>query len=315
MWARGIWSVAVTVACGAAAIGAQQNQPAQQNQGANQAGQQNQIGQPAQNNQRQPWNGAGANAGMAAAGKADIDHYLIKVLVKANKDEIELGKLAQQRSQNADVKQFATQMVQDHTGFLNKLEAFKKSGNMGAGTQVGTQQPVQRGTAYRGNPEGTPAENGLNQQQSQQIPNPQVGQQQAGGNNPQPRLSGKRMHREHVAGMAGMNEHGGAAEFAKIMEEVDRNVQQAAVRDLSSKQGAQFDRCYLTNQMFCHMWVAEALKTFEQNASPQLKPVLQEGVQATEQHLTHLKMLLAKVEGAPASPSAQLQPRGNRFNR
>ncbi len=309
-WARGIWSVAVTVACGAAAIGAQQNQPPQQNQGANQPGHQN--GQPGQNDLHQQWNGAGTNTGMA--GKNDLDHYMIKVLVKANKDEIELGKLAEQRSQNPEVKQFAAQMVQEHTGFLNKLESLK-SGNMGARTQSGSQPAGQHSAAFRGQTE-TPTDNGVNQQQqSQQIPSPQVGQRQTGENNAQPHFGGKRMHRDRAPGMAGMNDHGGAAQFAKIMEEVDRNVQQAAVRDLSAKQGAEFDRCYVANQMFCHMWVSEALKTFEQNASPQLKPILQEGSQATEQHLTHLKALIAKVEGTPTSPNAQLQPRGNRFNR
>jgi predicted outer membrane protein len=316
LWARGIWGVAVAVACSAAAIGAQLTQPAQQNQGAqNSVGQGGQNGQPNQNGQaaQQNWKGA-HNPAMAGAGRTDLDHYLVKVLVKANQDEIEMGKLAQQRSQNAEVKQLATQMVQDHTRFLSQLESLKK-GEAGANPQAGTQPQTQRSTAFRGNIPGESA-NSVNQQQAQPLRNPQVAQQ-PGGNNAQPRIGGKRMHRgEQFAGMGG--DHGTAGQFAKIMEEVDRNMQQSLVRDLSSKPGAQFDRCFLTSQLFSHMWVAEALKTFERDATPQLKPVLQEGVQATEQHLTHIKMLLAKAENEPAAaaPGARnFQPRGARINK
>jgi predicted outer membrane protein len=106
-----------------------------------------------------------------------------------------------------------------------------------------------------------------------------------------------------------MGEHGPAAHFAKIMEEVDRNMQQALVRDLSSKQGNEFDRCYLSGQLFGHIWVAEALKTFQRDASPQLKPILQEGLQASEQHLTHIKSLLARLENEPRTNDG-LRPRG-----
>jgi hypothetical protein len=206
-------------------------------------------------------------------------------------------------------------MVQDHTRFLGQLESFKKTENAGANqagmqqqTQPGLQQQTQRGAAFRGTIPGAPAANGANQQQPQQFPNQQLAQQQPGANNAQPGFAGNRMHRGDR--MAAMGEHGAASQFAKIMEEVDRNMQQALVRDLSSKQGAQFDRCYLTSQLFGHMWVAEALKTFERDASPQLKSILQEGLQTSEQHLTHIKSLLAKEENQPAAaPSARFQPR------
>jgi predicted outer membrane protein len=320
--ARGIWGAVAVVACGVAAIAVQQTAPAQQipaaqpNQAVRptQSAQENQFGQPGQNNpqeqsQRRNWNDAQGNPGMAGVGRGDIDHYLIKVLVKANKDEIELGRLAQQRSQNPEIKQLATQMVEDHTAFLNKLESFKKAEN---NPQAGTHQPVQRGTAFRGPTPGATTNNGLTQQQPQQYQVPQVAQQQPGSG--QPRMNDNRMHRgEHFAGMG---DHAMAGQFAKIMEEVDQNMQQSLVRELSSKQGVQFDRCFLSSQAFGHMWVAEALKTFERNASPQLKPILQEGVQATEQHLTHIKSLLAKAENEPtAAPSTRFQPRGGRFNR
>ena len=375
LWARGVWGIAVAVASSALAIaGAQQNNPPQNaNQNPSNAQQQNNpqqgIQQPG-NSQQAPmrtFQRNGEARGMAMHN--NVDHYLIKVLVKANQDEIEMGKLAEQRSSNPEVKQLATQMVQDHTRFLNTLESLKRTAHPGANGQAGN-PPMQRGAAFRGAvPEGadqqqpqaqqqtqtqqqtqqlTPQEQRVQQlrdQIQQRTPQAQPGTTvnnkpaQNGANNTAAHNPGAnntaanntgannqaanktRANNETMAGhqarhehMAGMGEHGTAGQFAKIMEEVDRNLQQSMVRELSSKQGAQFDRCFLTGQVFGHMWVVEAMKVFERDASPQLKPLLQEGLQTSEQHLTHIKSLLAKIDNEPAS-HAGAQPRGNRVIR
>jgi len=272
---------------------------------------------PQQQVQNQTFDRAGANRPMAGH---NLDHFLVKVLIQANKDEIEVGKLAEQRSSNAAVKQLATQMVQDHTRFLNQLEQFKGAGGQqiqgraafrGPSPDAQTQQPQQQQTT-------------LSQQQVQrqlqQLQNPQNAQQP--GNIHQPGIGGQQgiAGQQHMAGQQGMHgehmmaEHGTAGQFAKIMEEVDRNMQQSLTRELSSKQGAEFDRCYLTGQLFGHMWVVEALKTFQQHASPQLRPILQEGMQTSEQHLTHIKSVLAQAENEPRT-GARLQQRGGQINR
>jgi len=368
-WARGVWGIAVAVASSALAIaGAQQNNPPQNaNQNPSNAPQQNNLqpgnqqqGNPQQAQQQAPMRTFQRNPdprGMAMHN--DVDHYLIKVLVKANKDEIEMGKLAQQRSSNPEVKQLANQMVQDHTRFLSRLESLKHNGQPAANPQVG-HQPMQRGVGFRGivpegadqqqpqaqqQPQGqqqtqqlTPQEQRLQQlrEQIRQQTQQQQGTvaknnsaQNATGANPgnqtaknpgantvaannavanNQTTAGHQGQHEH---MAGMGAHGTAGQFAKIMEDVDRNLQQSMVRELSSKQGAQFDRCFLTGQVHGHMWVVEAMKVFEQNASPQLKPLLQEGLQTSEQHLNHVKSLLAKLDNEPAS-HAGIQPGANR---
>ena len=326
LWARGVWGIAVAVATSALAIaGAQQNNPPQNaNQNPSNTQQQNnfQQGSQQQGNAQQAlqqgpmgtFQRNGEPRGMAMHN--DVDHYLIKVLAKANKDEIEMGKLAQQRSSNPEVKQLANQLVQDHTRFLSSLESLKHNGQPATNRQAGN-QPIQQGTAFRGAAPGTIEQQ---QPQGQQQPSNNPNQVNPGQNNGfrnnagqanNETMAGRRAHHDQ---MAGMGEHGTAGQFAKIMEEVDRNLQQSMVRELSSKQGAQFDRCFLTGQVFGHMWVVEALKVFERDASPQLKPLLQEGLQTSEQHLNHVKSLLAKLDNEPAS-HAGAQPRGNRVIR
>jgi predicted outer membrane protein len=290
-WAKGVWGIVITVGCSAMAIAALPSQQGQIN------GQGQPQTQQIQQEQQQQITGPGAHHGMMA-GRGGLDHYLLKVLVKANKDEIEMGKLAQQHSRNADVKQLASQMVQDHTTFLNKLESFK--GTEHEGREVQAQHGTQGRAAFRGT---TP--DGANQQQGQANPQnaERPGIQGLPGDQNTPRIGGMRRGR-----MAGAAEHGTAAHFAQIMEEVDRNVQQSMMRDLSGKEGAQFDRCYLACQLFGHMWVVDALQSFEREASPQLKPILQEGLQASQQHLNHVKNLMAKLDNQPASTQGVQQP-------
>ncbi len=325
LWVRGVWGVAVAVVSSALAI-AQQNNPSQ-NQSNTQQPNNVQQTNPQQFNQREAQRGpmrTFRDEHRGVVGQNDIDHYLIKVLVQANKDEIEMGNLAQQRSNNPEVKQLATQLVQDHTRFLNTLESLKRTGHE-AGQQVGNQPIQQRGTGFRGTtPNGIEQQQQTQQQQpaltpdqlrNQRLSDQQQNQVQAQPGQNNQTMAGRRAHQEH---MGNMGEHGTAGHFAKIMEEVDRNLQQSMVRELSSKQGAQFDRCFLTGQLFGHMWVVDALKVFEQNASPQLRPILQEGLQTSEQHLNHLKSLLAKIDNEPTSQNANtgIQPqRGNRILR
>jgi len=268
--------------------------------------------QPQQQFQNQTFDRAESDRSMAGH---NLDHILVKVLIKANKDEIEMGKLAEQRSSNAAVKQLATQMVQDHTRFLNQLEQFK-----GAGGQQTQGRAAFRGTTpdrqeqQQPQQQQTPLSPQQVQQQLQHLQNPQNAQQP--GNINQPGIAGQ----QRIAGQQGMRgehmmgEHGPAGQFAMIMEEVDRNMQQTLMRELSSKQGAEFDRCYLTGQLFGHMWVVEALKTFQQHASPQLRPILQEGLQTSEQHLTHVKSVLARIDNEPRA-GGRLQQRGGQFKR
>jgi predicted outer membrane protein len=262
-----------------------------------------------------------ANQGMNGQQGA-LDHFITKVLIKANKDEIEMGKVAEQRSNNAEVKQLAQQMVQDHTRFLSQLEQVKGAGGM--------QRPTQGRAAFR----GAPGDEGQTQQQQPGQQRPLNGQNQPFGQNQQ--LGNQNQQpgnlNEQGAGQPGINQQPGFAgqprmgqrghmmggeheRFAKIMEQVDQQMQQAMMQDLNSKQGAAFDRCYLGAQLFGHMWVVQALKVFEQDASPQLKTILQEGLQTSEQHLTHIKSLMAKVDNEPAATGGLQQRDGRRLGR
>lgn len=57
---------------------------------------------------------AGASATMARASDADNDRAFVEKMGQANIAEVKLGQLAAERAANAQVKQFASRMVNDH---------------------------------------------------------------------------------------------------------------------------------------------------------------------------------------------------------
>lgn len=61
-----------------------------------------------------------------AAALSDKDKDFIKAAAKGGMMEVEMGKMAQKQSKNADVKKFGTLMVTDHTKANNQLKALAK---------------------------------------------------------------------------------------------------------------------------------------------------------------------------------------------
>lgn len=65
---------------------------------------------------------AGQQQGQQAAPQgAMTDAQLVACLLIDNQNEIAAARIAEQRAQDNDVKQFAKKMIEDHTNFINKL--------------------------------------------------------------------------------------------------------------------------------------------------------------------------------------------------
>lgn len=90
------------------------------------AGAQAQTGQASQAGQQ---SGSSAAAATASGGAklTSADRKAITDMAMANMAEVELGKLAQSKSQNAEVKAFATRMVDDHGKALTEVQALAQS--------------------------------------------------------------------------------------------------------------------------------------------------------------------------------------------
>ncbi len=237
------------------------------------------------------------NRGRAVNARVDVDHFLTKVIQQANRDEIATAQLAAQRASNPDVKKFATQLVADHTRFMNRLQQFevgKRSTMPGARTQgfnrgASNFQPAPATTQSQATSDTANEHNATGQFQT----NPPRSFNQAA--TAAPGVAGQDMHARHNA----------AHQFIGIMDQVAAQTERSIQRELSQKEGAQFDRCFLSWQVLDHMWLVDALTVFEQNSSPGLRPILQEGLQTAQQHLTHAKGLLSRIEQGHTKSTAQ----------
>jgi predicted outer membrane protein len=74
--------------------------------------------------------GSSGQSGMSSSSGAKLssgDEKILKDMAMADMAEVEGGKLAQSKSQNADVKSFAQQMIDDHSQNLTQVQALAQA--------------------------------------------------------------------------------------------------------------------------------------------------------------------------------------------
>jgi putative membrane protein len=103
---------------------------------ANEAGKMSPTGQNETSSVKPPASGASGTAGSSASGAATSaplgksDQKMMKDLAQANMAEIEAAKVAQQKSSNEEVKNFAQKMIDDHTKASDQLQQLAQAKNV-----------------------------------------------------------------------------------------------------------------------------------------------------------------------------------------
>jgi len=206
---------------------------------------------------------AGA-AGAAMQARLAPDAELAACLTIDNEGEVFAGQFAQQRAQNEDVKKFAAEMVQAHTGMVQKLQRFA-----GAASTTNQSTPTNVGVGA--------SNNDRNATNTAAAPAASVGQAQA--NSQAAAAPGQPL--DHLA----------------LKRELGEMCKQTFQREFSQKSGAEFDKCYMGQQVGAHLHAIDHMKVARNHASPELQQLLDEGIQTAETHLQHAKDLAKKLEG------------------
>ncbi len=125
---------------------------------------------PASQTSSEPTNRSG---GRSPQMRHDVSHYITDCLVNGSQAEITLARVAQERATDPEVKRFAQKMIQDHTAFLEKLQA--AHGTAGR-RQSGDQSVIEsrsavggeanRDQSNRARPNGGPANGGADEWRS-----------------------------------------------------------------------------------------------------------------------------------------------------
>ncbi len=279
-----IWSLfTVAAAClCVTAVATAQTQTPQQAPGGQQQQQQNPAGQaqpgfqpgagqpaqsPSEADRRFSFNAAAAGAAMQAMRRSP-DAELAACLTVDNELEVHIGQLAQQKAQNDDVKKFAGEMVAVHGQMIEKLQRFAGDAGQATRTTVGTAgvAPSDR--------------NATNTVAAPATPNAQAGGQPQ---SQQQAVAGQPL--DHIA----------------LKRELGELCKQTIDREFGQKSGAEFDKCYIGQQIGAHLQAIDHMKVAANHAGPELKQSLEEGIQTAQQHLQHAKDLAKKLEGNPST--------------
>lgn len=192
-------------------------------------------------------------------GGRSTDQELAACLTIDNEGEVWMGKFAQQRAKNDEVKQFAEQMVKDHSQMIEKLQRFAGEGqaanNANAAPQNNQANQINNETAAAAT-RGQPARQPGARMQAQQGP------------------------LDHLA----------------FKRELAEQCKQTLEREFSQKSASEFDHCYMGQQIGAHLHAIDVMKVARNHASPDLQAVLDEGIKTAEGHLAHAKELEEKTE-------------------
>jgi predicted outer membrane protein len=223
---------------------------------------------------------------------ADGDQVLVTWLLVDNENEIELSRLAVTRAQAPEVKQFAQKMIDDHTQFVQKLQqhAGKTATGMDTTDRTGRDPRAGNPTAGGTGNQGTG---------NAGTGNPGSGTGAVGQGNTGRDPKGEFPARTGTAQDASASRTGAAGstfDHERLLRDLGKQCLASHTKMLQEKQGAEFDRCYMTMAVGAHVKAVDMLEVFRNHASPGLRPTLDEGLRTVQMHLQHAKDLAKRTD-------------------
>src|SRR5204863_3668937 len=91
---------------------------------------------------------------------------------------------------------------------------------------------------------------------------------------------------------------GGQLDWISIKKEIGQQCLASIKQELSSKQGADFDKCFMGQQIGAHMKVVDELKVLRNYASQELAQKLDKELQMAQHHLQMAKQIEQKLTGS-----------------
>lgn len=220
-------------------------------------------------------------------GNVQSDAILATMLHVGSTNEVTLAQAALKQAQNPEVRAFAQQMVTDHTAWSSKLQPL----TTGSGQGAGSAGKGERNKAdHRENTDPKGQNQGRDPNQNPDRENPVDASTQ------------------RTAAMGGSFDH------AALIRDLGKKCVESETKMLSSKTGAEFDRCYMAMQVASHVRAADMLEVFKTYASPAMTPTLEAGQKTIAKHLEHAKSLCKQLEEAAdnGSGSGDKGPRDGR---
>lgn len=208
------------------------------------------------------------------------DQGIVRWIAAGNEGEIQVNEFAQSKAQHEQVKQFAQQMVEDHTKLGETLRnAARDGGRDGEGREGAATRP---GGAERTARRVAPgAENVAAADEAQDRA------EEGGATN---------RNADRNADRQGNGPRGGNNPYLALHEEIKRQCTESTLAELREKEGAEFDKAFIGGQIHAHMGMLDTLKVAQMHASPELKQTLADAQSHVEQHLQKAKQIMEQIK-------------------
>lgn len=233
------------------------------------------------------------NVQLQAGGQnQEVEKFLAGCLLAKNKSEIEFAQLAQQQSQNPEVKEFAQMLEKDHQKLVQQLEQL--AGGQAGQTSTRSERQTQTSVTGQNDAQRQPADTtrlpgspGATQTTRSQTQTEAYGSQEMSGQ---------------------------FAQLAQIEKQISERQKQAMLDELQQKSGVEFDKCFVGAQVGSHIQSLAALEVISQQQQGKLAQVAQQAQPTVQQHLDHAKQLAKQLEGSsqPGSQAERQRPRTQR---
>src|SRR5262245_21590557 len=269
---------------------------------------------------RDPVRPAAPAAGARPAAEAPVqagftaDQQIAACLYYGCRNEVEFAKLAQDKAQSEEVRQFAERMAAEHTEACNKLA--KIAGNAvtlearldalpgAARREERREERIERREERRDEAaprtEAAPPRDAAPRAAAEPPRSLEI--EAPGGTRVQiqpgarPGLA--------AGGTGGLN-------WVAIHKQLADQCLATFKQELAAKEGPEFDRCFMGGQIMGHMKALDEIKVLRNYASAELRAELDACSQGCAEHLKEAKVLAKKMEGeAAGAPRVSRKPEG-----
>jgi predicted outer membrane protein len=233
------------------------------------------------------------------------------MLALGNVEEIQLGKFAQQKAQHPQVKEFAQQMVQDHTKQLQQLREYLPAGawqEIQSQTQSAGQNAASQGS--RSEPSAASQNRDSDQPRTGAAPATQDRDAPAGQARNNDATDSAIAAQPQAPGAGRQGQGPGQGPMMQIHKEAAQKCLQRTRDLLSESQGDEFDMAYIGQQIVGHIQMIAKLEASQDHVSPELQQVIRQGAQGAEQHLKQAQTIADEIKSGAKSSSSGARKSG-----
>ncbi len=219
--------------------------------------------------------------------EASADHQIAAFLYGCARNEVEISKLAEEKATSEEVRNFAALMVKVHTPGMEKLQT--AAGSLAAAHAPGTPAVEVRKVEIKEEAGDEPREPATKEAPA----TPRGARREAA----EPRTKiGAEVRAAVETRLAG----GAGFDWNIIHKQIADECLASAKAEFQKKEGAEFDHCYMGQQIMAHSKMVDELKVLRTYASAELRKDLDESSKMASEHLEQAKKIAENMKGEKA---------------